>query len=188
MTEIEKQKKCPEYCPFLKANNTFCELFAKNLSLIGGMAIKCEECLNPEQRMASYKSLGLSMDNRIEMWQKAVWKHNEIELGKKREEEAVRQEFAGFLSEKYGDRPPLAGNMYLNNLMINIYMVLDATERQMMKSILNSRGGDELLKAVDRTPKDDSLLRNVRRELDSQYRNYQKMLQNVSGGINKIRE
>lgn len=188
MADSDKQKKCPEYCPFLKANNTFCELFKKTLQAAGGMPVKCEECLNPVQRMTSYKALGLSVDNRIEMWQKAVWKHNEIELGKKREEEGIRQKFSEFLSSKYGDKTPLAGNMYLNNLLINVYMVLDATERRMMMAVLNSRGGDELIKAVDRAPRDDSLLRNIRRELDSQYRNYQKLLQNTAEGMNRPRE
>ena len=31
MSENEVNKKCPEYCPFLKANNTFCELFKRSL-------------------------------------------------------------------------------------------------------------------------------------------------------------
>lgn len=183
----EKNKKCPDYCPFLKANNTFCELFGKGIQASGDSALKCEECLNPEQRYASYKSLGLTLDDRLKMWQGAIMKHNEIELGKKREEEAVRQKFAAFLSDKYGTMPPLDGNMYLNNLVINLYMVLDSTERHMMMSVLSSRGGAELLKAIDRAPKDDSLLRNIRRELDNQYRNYQKIISNTMGGLDNSR-
>lgn len=178
MSEAEVHKKCPEYCPFLKANNTFCELFKRALQQVSKMPQKCESCLNPEQRMASYQSLGLTLDNRIEMWQKAVVKHNEIELGKRREDEALRQRFAGFLTDRYGDKPPLTGNTYLNNLVINLFMVLDATERNMMLSVLNGRGGTSFLEAINRAPKDEALLRNVRYELDMHFKEYQQELQN----------
>ena len=177
----DKNKKCPEYCPFLKASNTYCELFRKSLQSSMGLPLKCEQCTNPQQRMETYQSLGLTLDNRINMWQKAILKHNEIELGKKREEEGVRKKFAAFLEEKYGARPPLEGNTYLNNLLINIYMVLDATERSMMMTILNGRNGDELIKAVDRTPKDENLLRNIRREIDDQYMQSRQMMQRTMG-------
>lgn len=187
MSEAEVHKKCPEYCPFLKANNTFCKLFKRALQQVSKLPQKCEDCLNPEQRMASYQSLGLTLNNRIEMWQKAVVKHNEIELGKHREEEALRQKFAAFLADKYGDRPPLEGNTYLNNLVINLFMVLDNTERHMMMSVLKSKGGLSLLQAIDKAPKDDSLLRNIRRELDSHYQEYQKSLQNSMVGRENVR-
>lgn len=179
MTDHEKTKKCPEYCPFLKANNTFCALFGRSLRTISDQGIRCEECKNPEQRLSSYKALGLTEANRIEMWQNAVMKHNEIELGKKRQEEAVRKKFAAFLEDKYGARPPLAGNAFLNNLVINLYMVLDSTERQIMQTILNGRNGDVLLISIDRMPKDQSLLRNVRRELDEEFLAYQRQVQEM---------
>ena len=51
-------------------------------------------------------------------------------------------------------------------------MVLDGTERSMMMSVLNSGRGDDLVIALDRTPKDENLLRNFRRELDGQYLEY----------------
>ncbi len=178
MSEADLHKKCPEYCPFLKANNTFCELFKRALQQVAKMPQKCESCLNPEQRMASYQSLGLTLNSRIEMWQKAVVKHNELELGKRREEEALRQKFATFLTDRYGNKPPLEGNTYLNNLVINLFMVLDATERNMMLSVLNGRGGNSFLESINRAPKDESLLRNVRYELDTHFKEYQQELQN----------
>ena len=49
----EKNKKCPEYCPFLKAQGTFCELFKRNLQTEKGNTLKCEECTNPEQRKSN---------------------------------------------------------------------------------------------------------------------------------------
>lgn len=173
----DRIKKCPEYCPFLMANATFCELFKRTLQTSHGMAFKCEDCLNPEQRMTSYKALGLSMDNRAEIWHKAIAKHNEIELGKRRQEELVRKKFSEFLEDKFGSRPPLQGNVFLKNLIINIYMVLDATERNMMMTLLNSGRGEVLIESIERAPKDDSLLRSIRRELDSQYMEYQQTLQ-----------
>ncbi len=173
----DRMKKCPEYCPFLMANGTFCELFKRTLQCSHGSAFKCEDCLNPEQRMSSYKALGLSVDNRAEMWQKAIVKHNEIELGKRRQEEMLRKKFSEFLEDKFGSRPPLSGNAFLKNLIINIYMVLDATERNMMMTLLNSRKGDVLIEAIEKAPKDESLLRNVRRELDLEYGEYQQTIQ-----------
>ena len=173
--EVEKIKNCPEYCPFLKANGTFCELFKKGLQT-GVATLKCEECLNPEQRMESYKNLGLSPDGRVEMWQNAVLKHNEIELSKKREEEEKRQKFAAFLTDKFGNHPPLEGNVYLNNLIINLYMVMDASERSMVMAVLSGRNGDSLIAAIDRAPKDENLLRNVRRELYLRYEEHEKDL------------
>ena len=177
MVEDERFKKCPEYCPFLKANNTFCELFRRTLQATHGLPMKCEECKNPEQRKSSYKALGLSVDGRAEIWQKAILKYNEIELGKKREEEGIRKKFAAFLEDKFGSRPPLEGNTFLNNLIINLYMVLDATERSMMTAILNGRNGDKLIEAIDRTPKNEDLLRNFRRELDEQFKDHQLVVQ-----------
>ena len=174
----EKNKICPEYCPFLKASGTFCELFKRNLHH-GVATMKCEECLNPEQRMSSYKDLELTEDGRIEMWHKAVLKHNEIELGKKREEEEKRQKFAAFLADKFGSRPPLEGNVYLNNLIINLYMVLDQSERIMMMTVLNGRNGDALIEAIERAPKDENLLRNVRRELYERHSEHEKNMQQV---------
>lgn len=175
----DRIKKCPEYCPFLMASGTFCELFKRTLQSSHGMALKCEDCKNPEQRMASYKELGMSLDNRAQMWQKAIAKHNEIELGKRRQEEIVRKKFTEFLEDKFGSKPPLEGNTFLKNLVINLYMVLDATERNMMMSLLNGRNGNALIEAIERAPKDESLLRNVRRELDSQYLEFQREVQQI---------
>lgn len=171
----EKNKICPEYCPFLKANATFCELFKRNLQT-GVATLKCDECLNPEQRMETYKNLGLSIDGRIEMWQKAVLKHNEIELSKKREEEEKRQQFSAFISDKFGSRPPMEGNIYLKNLLVNLFMVMDATERNMMMNVLNGREGDKLIDAINRAPKDENLLRNVRRELYDRHAELEKSI------------
>ena len=173
----DRIKKCPEYCPFLQAHNTFCGLFRRVLQTTQGIAQKCEECMNPEQRMSSYKALGLSVDGRAEMWQKAINKHNEIELGKKREEEAVRKKFADFLEDKFGSKPPLDGNTYLTSLVINLYMVMDATERSMMLAVLNGKNGLQLIEALDRAPKDETLLRNFRRELDEQFKEHQLEIQ-----------
>ena len=71
----------------------------------------------------------------------------------------------------------MEGNAFLKNLIINIYMVLDATERNMMMTLLNSGKGELLIDAIERAPKDESLLRNIRHELDYQYAEHQKDLQ-----------
>lgn len=172
----EKNKHCPEYCPFLKANNTFCELFKRNLQT-GVATMKCPECLDPVQRHESYTKLGLTEHNRIEMWQKAVLKHNEIELSKKREEEGIRKKFTEFLEDKFSGKPPLDGNAYLKNIVINLFMVMDATERSMMMAVLSGKGAEAMLMAIERAPKDESLLRNVRQELYANYKKHENTLQ-----------
>ncbi len=177
MADDDRLKKCTEYCPFLKAKGTFCELFRRALQTTNGISLRCEDCKNPEQRKSSYKALGLTLDDRSQLWQKAIMKHNEIELGKKREQEALRKKFAEFLEDKYGNRPPLEGNTFLNNLIINLYMVMDATERNMMMTVLNGRNGDALIQAIERAPKDESLLRSVRRELDEKFQEHQLIMQ-----------
>lgn len=182
--EQEKSHYCPEYCPFLKANNSFCELFKCNLQTQDA-TLKCEQCLDPVQRQESYKKLGLTEQNRIDIWQKAVVKHNEIELGKKRQEEDVRRKFTQFLEENFSSLPPLEGNVYLQNIVINLFMVMDATERSMMMSVLGSKGAQQLLMAIDRSPKDESLLRSVRHELDIHFKKYENAIQNIkSANVN----
>ena len=74
----------------------------------------------------------------------------------------------------------------MKNLVINLFMVLDNTERSMMLSVLKSKGGLSLLQAIDKAPKDDSLLRNIRRELDLHYQEYQKSLQKVVSGRENV--
>lgn len=177
MADDDKLKKCTEYCPFLKAKGTFCELFRRALQALNGIPLRCEDCMDPEQRKISYKALGLTLDDRSQLWQNAIMKHNEIELGKKREQEALRKKFSEFLEDKFGSRPPLEGNMFLKNLIINLYMVLDATERNMMMTVLKGRNGDALIQAIERSPKDESLLRNIRRELDEKFQEHQLLLQ-----------
>ena len=177
MSPDEKTKKCQEYCPFLKANGSFCELFKCSLQSIHGITLKCDNCLNPEQRIDSYKALQLTLEERSQLWQSAIIKHNEIELGKKREQEEIRKKFAAFLEDKFGLRPPLEGNVFLRNLIINLYMVMDATERSMMLSVLNGRNADALIQSIERAPKDESLLRNIRRELDEAFLEHQKNMQ-----------
>ena len=48
----------------------------------------------------------------------------------------------------------------------------------MMLSVLKSKGGLSLLQAIDKAPKDDSLLRNIRYELDMHFKEYQQEIQN----------
>lgn len=54
------------------------------------------------------------------------------------------------------------------NLISNLYQVLDETEKQIMKSILNNDNMlDVFVKSLQAKPKDDSFLQNVRKEMDN---------------------
>ena len=58
-------------------------------------------------------------------------------------------------------------------------MVLDSTERQIMQTLRGGRNGNTLLEAIERMPKDQGLLRNVRRELDEEFLAYQRQVQEI---------
>ena len=53
-------------------------------------------------------------------------------------------------------------------------MALDATERNMMNAVLNGKRGMSLIKAIGKSPKDESLLRNVRRELEDHFEQHKR--------------
>ena len=57
-----------------------------------------------------------------------------------------------------------------NQLIVNLYLVMDATEQSMLKSILNNpKSLDAFLEKLQRMPRNDSLLKNVRREMTDLY-------------------
>ena len=53
-------------------------------------------------------------------------------------------------------------------------MAFDATERNMMNAVLNDKRGMSLIKAIGKAPKDESLLRNVRRELEDHFEQHKR--------------
>jgi len=160
----EVSKNCPLNCPYLQGWHDFCALFTRKLETSQDITWRCEECLNPEQRKNAVKIAELRGDVRTAtLRENTGFDGNTLKVNHKRDEEGLRQKFMEFLEDKFGSRPPLEGNTALKNLIINLFVALDATERNMMNAVLNGKRGLSLIKAIDRAPKDESLLRNVRR-------------------------
>ena len=169
MTEDES-KNCSSTCPYLQDWHDFCALFMRKLETSQDLTFRCEACLNPEQRKQAVKLAELRGDARSSaLRQNTGFSGNTLKVNHKRDEEGLRQKFIEFLDDKFGSKPPLEGNTALKNLIVNIFMALDATERNMMNAVLSGKRGTSLIKAVDRAPKDESLLRNVRRELEDHF-------------------
>ncbi|MBO6290509.1 MAG: hypothetical protein J6N45_09370 [Alphaproteobacteria bacterium] len=169
MTE-EESKNCPVTCPYLQDWHNFCTLFMRKLETSQDLIWRCAECLNPEQRKQATKIAELRGDARSSaLRQNTGFSGNTLKVDHKRAEEGLRQKFIEFLEDKFGSRPPLEGNTALKNLIVNLFMALDATERNMMNAVLNGKRGMSLIKAIDKAPKDESLLRNVRRELEDHF-------------------
>lgn len=174
MTEDER-KNCPETCPYLQGWHDFCGLFVRKLETSQDVTWRCEECLNPEQRKNTAKMAELRGDARaVSFRENTGFDGNTLKVNHKREEEGLRQKFIGFLEDKFGSKPPLEGNTALKNLIVNLFMALDATERNMMNAVLNGKRGMSLIKAIDKAPKDESLLRNVRRELEDHFEQHKR--------------
>lgn len=171
----EVSKNCPLNCPYLQGWHDFCALFTRKLETSQDITWRCEECLNPEQRKNAVKIAELRGDVRTAtLRENTGFDGNTLKVNHKRDEEGLRQKFIEFLEDKFGSRPPLEGNTALKNLIINLFMALDATERNMMNAVLNGKRGLSLIKAIDRAPKDESLLRNVRRELEDHFEKHKR--------------
>ncbi len=171
----EVSKNCPETCPYLQGWHDFCDLFMRKLETSQDVTWRCEECLNPEQRKNAVKIAELRGDVRTSaLCENIGFDGNTLKVNHKCEEEGLRQKFIEFLEDKFGSRPPLEGNTALKNLIVNLFMALDATERNMMNAVLNGKRSMSLIKAIDKTPKDESLLRNVRRKLEDHFEQHKR--------------
>ena len=187
---IEDEKKdCPENCPFLQNIDVFCSLFSHYLDKSQTVILRCEECLNQAQRKKALKIFELRGDVRTSfLRQNLAFDGSNLKVNHERDKEGLRQKLIGILDDKYGDKPPLEGNTYLKNLIVNLYMSLDTTEQNMMNTVLNGKQGISLIKKINSSPKDDSLLRNLRRELDDHFKQHQKDTQITSVKYNNFQK
>ena len=85
------------------------------------------------------------------------------------EQSADRKEINDLLDAKNEQFPGMLDKQ-TNQLIVNLYLVMDATEQSMLKSILNNpKSLDAFLEKLQRMPRNDSLLKNVRREMTDLY-------------------
>ena len=175
-----KKERCPDYCPFLKKEAFHCRLFDKPL-IFDLFLLKCEECMNADVRKTQYKKKVKDFEKRQIMWDRALkhqpnklWQQMKISFADWKD----RKEIKAFLTALIADFPILLDKK-TNKLLLNLYLVLDSTEKGIMKEILsNSKTAEIFLNAVKQMGAHPDLLKHVRRQMDNIILKKQKELEN----------
>ena len=164
-----KKEVCPDYCPFLKKEAFHCHLFDKPL-VFDVFLLKCEECLNADVRKTQYKHKVKDFERRQQMWDKAIkrqpnklWQQMKISFADWKD----RKEIKAFLTALAGDFPILLDKK-TSKLLLNLYLVLDSTEKQLLKGILsNPQTAEIFLSSFKQMGAKPDLLKQVRRKMDN---------------------
>lgn len=162
------KEKCPDYCPFLKKEAFHCYLFDKPL-IFDIFLLKCEECKNADVRKTKYKAKVKDFEHRQRMWDKAVkrkpnkvWEQIKISFADWKE----RKEMKAFLTALAADFPVLLDKK-TSKLLLNLYLVLDASEKSIFKELLsNSKTADMLISSIKGMGPRPDLLKQVRKKMD----------------------
>ena len=166
---MTKKEPCPNYCPFLKKEAFHCHLFDKPL-IFDIYLLKCEECMNADVRKSQYKKKVKEFENRQKIWDKALkrqpnklWQQMKISFSDWKD----RKEMKHFLQALSGDLPILL-DKGTNKLLLNLYLVLDSTEKAIMKDILNNPNTAEILiSSIKKMGPRADLLKQVRKKMDN---------------------
>ncbi|MBE6449357.1 MAG: hypothetical protein E7013_01470 [Alphaproteobacteria bacterium] len=163
-----KKERCPDYCPFLKKEAFHCYLFDKPL-VFDVFLLKCEECLNADVRKNKYKAKVKEFEHRQQMWDMAVkrkpnkvWEQIKVSFADWKERKSMK----AFLTALAGDFPVLLDKK-TTKLLLNLYLVLDSTEKAIFKDLLsNSKTADLLISSVKGMGPRPDLLNQVRKKMD----------------------
>ncbi len=80
----------------------------------------------------------------------------------------TRAEFEGFLNKLNDNFPGLIRDS-TKNLLVNLFLVLDNSEKEIMKSVLNDpKRAASFVGKIEKLPENDNLLKDVRRMLESE--------------------
>ncbi len=169
---FDKIEPCSKTCPFLKVYTLFedaqmahCSLFDTPLVLVG-IPRRCSDCLNADRRKAQYQAKKMAPMDRLQFWKNKIASLKKSPQEVSVEENQDRKEIKDVLTEKLDQFPALLDKATCQ-LLINLYLVLDSTEKSLMKDILNNPNKIEIfLKKIKTMGKNDNLLKNVRREMD----------------------
>lgn len=164
-----RKEVCPDYCPFLKKEAFHCHLFNKPL-VFDIFLLKCEECLNADVRKAQYKHKIKDFEKRQQMWDKAIkrqpsklWQQMKISFTDWKD----RKEMKAFLTALASNFPILLDKK-TSKLLLNLYLVLDSTEKQLLKDILsNPKTAEVFLSSFKQMGTKPDLLKQVRRKMDN---------------------
>ena len=167
---LAQQELCPAYCPFLKQEAFYCRLFDIQLMASPPLIYKCFECMNSDTRKSAYKKKVKEFEERVYMWDKALKRTHKFDL-----KETIRttlrdwkerKVFKEFLMAMAGSLPIMV-DAKLRKLLLNLYLVLDSSEKMMMKSILsNPKAAEILIAKIKSVGKSPDLLKIVRKEMD----------------------
>ena len=157
-------ERCPENCPYLQKKDTpcFCNLFGETLK--GDTEpIRCDDCQNDTRHKDFSKRRGLF--SRVLMFRRklnAIKDFTQIKISEGKE----RQRFSNVLKELKETFPGLLDRQK-STLLMNVFLVLDATEKDQMISILqNHRAAEAFVKKITAMSRGDNFIRDVRREMD----------------------
>ena len=174
-----KIERCPDYCPFLVKEEFYCQLFDKDL-FFENFIIKCEECMNSDVRKTQYKKKVKDFERRQILWDKAVkrqpnklWQKIKVTFNEWKQRNDIKEfftliakEFSIFIDKK------------TTRLLINLFMVMDNSERAQLKSLLtNSKTADILVKFIQKKGAQKDILKLVRQKMDQMVFEEQKELQ-----------
>lgn len=167
---LAQQELCPDYCPFLHKQAIHCRLFNMPLMASPPLIYKCRECMDADTRKSTYKKKVKEYEKRVYMWDKAA-KRKPFDLRAKIKVTLAdwkdRKVFKDFLMALAGKLPILTDGK-LSKLLLNLYLVLDSTEKQEMKDILsNPQTAEILIKKIHSVGRSPDLLKQVRKEMDN---------------------
>ena len=157
-------ERCPENCPYLRKKDTpcFCNLFGETLKG-DDEPIRCDDCQNDTRRKDFSKRRGFF--SRVLMFRRklnAVKDFTQIKISEGKE----RQRFSSVLKELKETFPGLLDRQK-STLLMNVFLVLDATEKDQMISILqNHRAAEAFVKKITSMSRGDNFIKDVRREMD----------------------
>lgn len=166
---LAQKELCPPYCPFLQEQAFFCRLFNTQLMASPPYVFKCWDCMNSDTRKSTYKAKVKDLEKRVQMWDKAV-KRKPFDLkGKVKttlanwKDRKIFKEFLMVLAGKL----PIFSDAKTCKLLLNLYLVLDGSEKQQLMDLLsNSRTAEILLNKIKTIGKSPDVLKAVRKEMD----------------------
>ena len=171
-----KKERCPDYCPFLKKDMVFCDLFDKKL-IYDVFIVKCEECMNADQRKSQYKKKIKDFERRQMLWDKALKRtpNKLLQQFKTTVKSLVdRKAIKEFLSSIAKEFPILLDKK-TTKLLLNLFLTLDDSERMQMKQLLtNSKSAEMLIKFIQTRDGHKDMLKLVCQKMNQMTQEQQK--------------
>ncbi|MBP5533997.1 MAG: hypothetical protein J6Y03_00620 [Alphaproteobacteria bacterium] len=163
-----KKERCPDYCPFLKKDEVFCQLFDKKL-IYDEFIVKCEECMNADVRKSQYKKKIKDFEKRQKLWDKAIKNHpNKLFLQIKNtfrdliDRKAIK-DFISSIAKEF----PILLDKKTSQMLMNLFLTLGGSEKMQMKELLtNSKSAEVLIKFIQTKGSQKDILKLVCQKMD----------------------